>query len=39
MHYSVPYPYIKFLVDVRVTHNVIEVFFNNNRICSHPRLH
>jgi transposase len=39
MHYSVPYEYIKHKVDVRVTRNVIEVFFNNHRICSHPRLH
>lgn len=39
MHYSVPYEYIKHKVDVRITHNVIEVFFNNHRICSHPRLH
>jgi transposase len=39
MHYSVPYEYIKHKVDVRVTRNVIEVFFNNHRICSHPRLY
>lgn len=39
MHYSVPHEYIKHKVDVRVTRNVIEVFFNGNRICSHPRLH
>ena len=39
MHYSVPYEYIKHKVDVRMTRNVIEVFFNNLRICSHPRLH
>jgi len=39
MHYSVPYEYIKHKVDVRVTRNVIEVFFNNLRICSHPRLY
>jgi transposase len=38
MHYSVPYEYIKHEVDVRITHNVIEVFYNNHRICSHPRL-
>ncbi|MDZ7581417.1 MAG: hypothetical protein U5R30_12585 [Deltaproteobacteria bacterium] len=36
MHYSVPYEYIKHKVDVRVTRNIIEVFFNNLRICSHP---
>ena len=39
MHYSVPYEYIKHKVDVRITRNVIEVFFNNHRICSHPKLH
>lgn len=39
MHYSVPYEYIKHKVDIRITQNVIEVFFNNLRICSHPRLH
>lgn len=39
MHYSVPYEYIKYKVDVRVTRNVIEVFYKNLRICSHPRLH
>lgn len=39
MHYSVPYEYIKHKVDVRITHKIIEVFFNNNRIASHPRLH
>ena len=39
MHYSVPYEYIKQKVDVRVTSNVIEVFYKNRRICSHPRLH
>ena len=39
MHYSVPYEYIKHQVDVRVTKGVIEVFYNNHRICSHPRLY
>jgi hypothetical protein len=39
MNYSVPYEYIKRRVDVRVTRQVIEVFFNNHRICSHPRLY
>lgn len=39
MHYSVPYEYIKHKVDVRLTSRVLEVFFNNHRICSHPRLH
>jgi transposase len=39
MHYSVPYEYIKHQVDVRITRKVVEVFFHNHRICSHPRLY
>lgn len=39
MHYSIPYEYIKHRVDVRMTRHVIEVFYNHNRVCSHPRLH
>lgn len=39
MHYSVPYEYIKHKVDVRTTRNVIEVYYNNHRICSHRRLY
>lgn len=39
MHYSVPYEYIKHRVDIRITRNVIEVFYHNHRICSHPRLY
>jgi transposase len=39
MNYSVPYEYIHQKVDVRITRQVIEVFFNNHRICSHPRLY
>jgi len=38
MHYSVPYEYIKRQVDVRVTRNIVEVFYNNHRIASHRRL-
>ena len=38
-NYSVPYEYIKQKVDVRITKNVIEVFFEGNRISSHPRLY
>jgi len=37
--YSVPFEYIKRSVDVRVTRNVVEVFFVGNRICSHVRLY
>ena len=38
MNYSVPYEYIKQKVDVRLTRTAIEIFFDGNRICSHPRL-
>ena len=38
MWYSVPYEYIKHIVDIRVTKCVVEVYYNNLRICSHPRL-
>ena len=38
-NYSVPYEYIKQKVDVRITKSTIEVFFDGNRICSHPRLY
>lgn len=34
-----PYEYIKQKVDVRLTKNVVEVFFGGNRICSHPRMY
>ncbi|MPN50507.1 hypothetical protein SDC9_198134 [bioreactor metagenome] len=26
-------------MDVRITHSVVEVFYNSHRICSHPRLY
>lgn len=38
-YYSVPFEYIKRKVDVRVTRNVVEVFFEGSRIGSHVRLH
>lgn len=38
MNYSVPYEYIKRKVEVRITRQVIEVFFNHHRVCSHPKL-
>ena len=38
-NYSVPYEYIKQKVDVRFTGRTVEVFFEGNRIASHPRLH
>lgn len=39
MHYSVPYEYIKQKVDVRLTRNMVEVFYHNNRVCCHKRLY
>ena len=38
-NYSVPYEYIKQKVDVRMTSRTVEIFFDGNRIASHPRLH
>jgi transposase len=38
-NYSVPFEYIKRKVDVRLTKNIVEVFCENDRICSHMRLH
>ena len=38
-NYSIPHEYIKQKVDVRLTSRTVEVFFNGNRIASHPRLH
>ena len=38
-NYSIPYEHIKRKVDVRLTKNTIEVFYENERICSHVRLH
>ena len=37
--YSVPFEYIKRQVDVRVSRNVVEVFYEGTRICSHVRLY
>lgn len=39
MHYSVPYEYVKSEVEVNVTDDLIEVYFNESRIASHKRLH
>lgn len=38
-YYSVPYDYIKHEMDVRVTSRVVEIFYNNQRVCSHPRVY
>lgn len=37
IYYSVPYEYIGKKVDVRVTKNIIEVFYEGLRICSHQK--
>jgi transposase len=39
IHYSVPYEYIKHKVDVRLTRNMVEVFFKGKRIASHKRIY
>ena len=38
-NYSVPFEYIKRKVDVRLTKNIVEVFCEGERICSHQRLY
>jgi hypothetical protein len=38
-YYSVPHELIKRKVDVRLTHNIVEIFFEGSRVCSHVRLH
>jgi len=35
--YSLPFRYIKYKVDIRLTARVVEIFHNGQRICSHPR--
>jgi transposase len=39
MNYSVPYEYIKYRVDVRLTDGMVEVFYQGRRIASHKRLY
>lgn len=38
-YYSVPYEYVQCDVEVRLTKNLIEVYFNHSRISSHKRIH
>lgn len=38
MQYSVPYEYIKRVVDVRLTETTIEIYYDKKRIASHRRL-
>ena len=39
INYSVPYEYIKHKVDVRLTQNMVEIFYKGRRIACHRRLH
>lgn len=39
MYYSVPYEYIQYTVDVRLSKDLIEVYFKDIRITSHKRLY
>jgi hypothetical protein len=39
MNYSVPFAYIKKRVEIRLTRSIVEVYFENGRICSHQRLY
>lgn len=35
-HYSIPYPHVGELVDLRVTSRVVEVYLGGDRLASHP---
>jgi transposase len=39
MFYSVPYEYINRQIEIRMTENLIEAYFNHMRIASHKRLY
>jgi len=39
MNYSVPFVYIKKRVDIRLTRNVVEIYYEGSRACSHQRLY
>ena len=38
-YYSVPYAYVRKKVNVRLSKNLVEIFYENKRICSHRRLY
>ena len=38
-NYSCPYTYARKRVDVRVAQNLVEIFYQGQRIASHPRLY
>lgn len=37
-YYSVPYRYVKHIVQLRITKRMIEIYSNHIRIASHPRV-
>lgn len=39
MFYSVPYEYINRQVEVKLSDDVVEIFFNHMRVASHKRLY
>lgn len=39
MFYSVPYEYIQNKVDIRLSKNLVEIFYKDSRIASHKRLY
>ena len=39
MFYSVPYEYINRQVEVKLSDNLVEIFFNHMRVASHKRLY
>ncbi|WP_010632830.1 IS21 family transposase [Sporolactobacillus vineae] len=39
MFYSVPYEYINQQIEVKLSDDFVEIFFNHMRIASHPRLY
>lgn len=38
-YYSVPYEFIKHVLDVRITKSLIEIFYKGSRLCTHQRLY
>ncbi len=39
IYYSVPYQYISQKLDIKMTASLIEIFKDDKRVCSHPRLY
>ncbi|HEX9062155.1 MAG TPA: IS21 family transposase [Clostridia bacterium] len=38
-YYSIPYTYVKSSVDIRLTSDMVEIYYKGLRICSHRRLY